>query len=83
MSGDEIDGALSVSHLTCTIDHASLWNTLTCSYNGDIQKLTACTFLVKGPSIHDSSERNLYKVFLGSENQFPTCECMDFKQVVM
>ena len=47
----------------------------------DIQKLSAHTFSVKGKSIQqDSNERNLYKVFLGSDSQFPNCECADFKK---
>lgn len=44
--------------------------------NGDVQKLTAFSFLVKGQRF----KTNFYKVFLGSDDQFPTCECVDFKQ---
>ena len=48
---------------------------------GDVQKLTVSSFLVKGQTFQqDSKERNIYKVFLGSDDQFPTCECVDFKQ---
>lgn len=47
----------------------------------DVQKLTVSSFLVKGHTFQqDSKERNVYKVFLGSDDQFPTCECVDFKQ---
>ena len=47
----------------------------------DVQKLTVSSFLVKGHTFQqDSKERNVYKVFLGSNEQFPSCECVDFKQ---
>ena len=47
----------------------------------DVQKLTVSSFLVKGHTFQqDSKERNVYKVFLGSDEQFPSCECVDFKQ---
>ena len=48
----------------------------------DIQILTASTFIVRGQSFkqqQDSNERNSYKVFLGSDDEYPTCECVDFK----
>ena len=47
----------------------------------DVQKLTVSPFIVKGhTSQQDSEERNVYEVFLGSDDQFPTCECVDFRQ---
>ena len=47
----------------------------------DAQKLTVSSFLVKGHTFRqDSIERNIYKVLLSYDDQFPTCECVDFKQ---
>ena len=49
----------------------------------NVQKLSESSFLVKGHTLQqDSKERNVYKVFLGSDDQLPTCECVDFKQQI-
>ena len=65
------------------VKHCMQWlHTAKIGFSGDdVQKLTVSSFLVKGHTLQqDSKERNVYKAFLGSDEQFPSCECVDFKQ---